>query len=148
MDPFVERHGPCTVVVRERSLPDGRPVLLFESSGTCNSSDFGVCLERIGQRRAFTPELLTILDIRHVQREADADGLFQQARIFARARVRRLVVAYISDTESTAAIAPMVRDVFGRAGVSAEIHMCRSLEDALDWMTALGPAGDSARDAR
>jgi len=146
MDTFVECHGPCSITVSERRLIDGRRVLLFEATGTCSSSDFSICLDQIGQRSPFTPELLTILDNRCVQRETDADGLFRQAQVFARSRVRRLRVCYISDTEATAAIAPLVREVFGQAGVTTDIHICRNLEDALDWMTAHPPAGDSAHE--
>lgn len=145
MDTFVERHGPCSITVSERRLTNGRRVLLFKATGTCSSSDFSICLDGIARRRVFERDLMTILDNRCVQRETDADGLFRQAQVFARSRVRRLRVCYVSDTESTAAIAPLVREVFGRAGVTTDIHICRNLEDALDWMNASVDATDDGR---
>ncbi|MBB4284429.1 hypothetical protein [Roseospira goensis] len=137
MDVITERCGEITLTVSDRVLSDGRPVLLFTVSGEVTSAAFAHCLERVAGHGVLSPRCRAILDIAASTRRTDVDGLFHQADVLARARVKHLSVCYLSDTEATAALVPLVAEVFQRAGVRTDIHICQTLDDALAWMETL-----------
>ncbi|SDE19078.1 hypothetical protein [Rhodospira trueperi] len=136
METVTERHGTCAVTVSELDTGDGRPVVLIKVSGAGTSTDFAHCLRRIMAPRSWPRRLMAVVDTRGSDRQTDAHGLFLQAGILAQARVKRLLLCYISDREAESAIVPMVAEIFCQSGIAADIQLCRTLEEALKWLQA------------
>jgi len=134
MDTITAQHGDCLVVVHRRATADGRPVLLVEASGPGSSAEFAACLAQLARAGVFTRRTMAILDTRKSERQTEARGLFAQAEVLARAHVQTLYLCYLADTEGTAALTPMISDIFQQAGISTAIHICRSQDDALVWL--------------
>jgi hypothetical protein len=136
MNAIAERFGACEIMANACGLPDGRSVVTIEIVGPVSSSGFVAFLERLVGAGMTPAQTRAIIDLRQAQQQSDAGGLFQQAMVLARAKVRHLTLCYVADVESASAFAPMVIDIFQEAGLSITVGVCRTQDDALAWMAA------------
>lgn len=134
MDAITARHRNCAIVATRRTTPAGHAILFLALSGVGTSVDVSECLSVLADAGLFSSTTMAIVDTRAIALETEARGLFLQAEVLSRVRVRSVIACYLSEGEVTEAASKLLADVYVLAGISATIGNRHTLDEALAWI--------------